>query len=194
MAFIRDPRPVRQQILSGLKISAVLIAVGATVLLLGPYIPVRRIEAYIWHLRHGNSIGIGQYRVPVPKYWYVWPMEGNPPTNGVLMTDLNTGDGISAQQSDLLKGRTLSEWSEWVSRAFATSQTTKKTGQRDYRINGETFRCLEEDFDNGPKLGHLYSIECLSEGGLEVQFMTGLGVGRGHDAAFYSLLQRIQKL
>jgi hypothetical protein len=190
----RDSRPVSQQVLSGLKIGAVVVAIGAGVgagVLIGPsYIPVHRIRTYIWHLRHGNTIDVGQYRLPAPTQWFV---ERNSQTD-VLMFDLNTGDSISAQKSDLLKGRTLSEWSEWVSRALATSQTMKKTGQRDYHINGETFRCIEQDFDTNLKVGHLYSIHCLSDGGLEVDFQAGLGVGREHDAAFYSLLQRIQRL
>jgi hypothetical protein len=68
----------------------------------------------------------------------------------------------------------------------------KTTGQRNFNISGETFLCIEQEVDLGPKLGHIYPIQCLSDGGLEVNFQSYLGVGRVHDAAFYSLLQRVQ--
>ena len=186
MAFIRDPRPVWQQVFSGLKIAAVLIAVGASALLLWPYIPVHRIEAYVWHLRHGNSIDIGQYRVPVPKQWYVWPMERNSLETGVIMTDLNSGDVISVDTN----GLTLSAWSDLMKRSLA-SKTLKATGQRSFSIRGEKFLCIEQDWDE--KFVHYYPIQCQSDGGLEVHFQSYPGVGRKHDAAFYSLLQRIQR-
>ncbi|MFL6440021.1 MAG: hypothetical protein ACJ71Q_20790 [Terriglobales bacterium] len=150
----RDSRAVSQQVLSGLKIGAVLIAIGAGMLICLSYIPVHRIEAYIWHFRNGNIVGVAQYRLPAPKQWFV---ERNS-DGGVIMVDLNTGDTIWAQKSGLLKGRALSLWSESVNRASAESQTLKTTRQRDFHINGETFRCIEQDFHVDPKLGHLHPI------------------------------------
>jgi hypothetical protein len=182
----RDPRPVSQQVLSGLKIGAVLIGIGAVVLISFSYIPVRRIEAYIWHLRHGNTIDVGQYRLPAPKQWFVERI-----SDEVLLADLNSGDSIFAWQHGLLKVRTLSEWSDLVERKLA-SETMKTTGQREFHIAGETFLCIEQDFEFDPKSGHLYPIQCLSDGGLEVNFLSR-GFGREHYAAFYSLLQRIQR-
>jgi hypothetical protein len=181
MAFIRDPRPVWQQVLSGLKIGAVLIAVGASVRVLWPYTPVPRIEAYIWHLRHGNTIEVGQYRVPVPKQWYVEHISAN----DMMLIDLNTGDVIRAGIDPV--GLTLSKWSDLNSRM----STMETTGQRDFHISGEKFLCFEQDLD--AKSARLYPIQCRSDGGLEVNFVPYLGVGRKHDAAFYSLMQRIQK-
>jgi hypothetical protein len=165
-----------------------------------------RIKAYIWHLRHGNTMDVGQYRVPVPKQWYVERTSVERTSDAVMLIDLNTGDGIFVYTSGLPKGRTLSSWADLVSRASATSATTKTTRQRNFNITGETFLCIEQEVappgdqlfhpqtDPGPMLGHLYPIQCLSDGGLEVSFQSYPGVGRMHDAAFYSLLQRVQKL
>lgn len=207
----RDPRPVSQQVVSGLKIGALLLAVGVGVVVCFSYIPAWtksaaahrievRIKAYIWHLRHGNTIDVGQYRVPVPKQWYVEHL-----SDTVMLIDLNTGDGIFVDPRGLPKGRSLSSWADLVGRASATSATMQTTRQRNFNISGETFLCIEQEVappgqlshpqtDPGPKLGHLYPIQCLSDGGLEVDFQSYFGVGRMHDAAFYSLLQRVQKL
>ena len=208
----RDPRPVSQQVVSGLKIGALLLVVGVGVVVCFSYIRAWtesaaahrievRIKATIWHLRHGNTIDVGQYRVPVPRQCYVEHL-----SDAVMLIDLNTGDGIFVYTSGLPKGRTLSSWADLVSRASATSATTKTTRQRNFNITGETFLCIEQEVappgdqlfhpqtDPGPMLGHLYPIQCLSDGGLEVSFQSYPGVGRMHDAAFYSLLQRVQKL
>jgi hypothetical protein len=200
MAMKRDPRPVSQQVVSGLKIGALLlVGIGVVVCLsyipvhrIEASIPVRRIEAHIWHLRHGNTIDVGQYRVPVPMEWYVEPRI----SDGVMLIDLNTGDSTFVQTSGLPKGRTLSSWADFVSRASAISATMKTTRQRNFNINGETFLCIEQEVDIGPRLGHIYiyPIQCLSDGGLEVRFQSHLAVGRMRYATFYSLLQRVQKL
>jgi len=33
-----------------------------------------RIEAWFWHLRHGEAVAIGGYAIPVPRNWYVSDM------------------------------------------------------------------------------------------------------------------------
>jgi hypothetical protein len=184
----RDSRPVSQQVLSGFKIGAVILAIGAVVLICYALIPAHRIEAFVWHLRYGNTVDFGQYRLPAPKYWYV---QRN--TDVVLMVDLNDGDTMWVWTNELQKVHPLSAWSNFVNRASTTSE--KRTiGQRDFQISGEMFRCIEQDFDLGPQLGHIYPIQCLSDGGLEVHFQSDPGVPREHYATFYSLLQKTQKL
>jgi hypothetical protein len=98
-------RPVSQQALSGLKMSAVLIALVIISLVLLSFIPVRRIEAFYWHWRHGTFVEIGTYRFPVPKQWYVDHVSAD----DFLIADLNTGDAISVRMNTRNRA-TLSAW------------------------------------------------------------------------------------
>ena len=185
MTMKRDSRPVAEQVLSGLKIGTVILAIGAGVLICFYYIPKHRIEAYFWHLRHGHTIDVGQYRVPVPQQWYVERIS----ENDAMLINLTTGDSILALTNGLPKP-TLSAWSNLTRRS--ANETMKPTGQRDFRISGESFLCIEQDFRT--KTMHLYPIQCRSDGGFEVIFQPYFNVRKEHDGAFYSLLQRIQKL
>jgi len=182
----RDPRSAWQQVLSGLKIAAAIVGVSAAALILASYIPTYRIEAWFWHLRH-NSIDVGHYRIPVPKRWYVL----NNSADLVLLTDLDSGDGISVVRNVFSSRLSLSAWSNLTLHP-PSSVKTQSTAQREFRISGETFLCIEQDMDMG--IAHLYPIECRSEGGIEVNFQPFINAGRKHDATFYALLQNFQKL
>jgi hypothetical protein len=146
-----------------LKIGALLLAVGVGIVVCFSYIrawtesaAAHRVETYIWHLRHGDTINFGKYRVPAPKQWYVKHI-----SDAVTLIDLNTGDSIFVQTRGLPKGRSLSWWADLVGRASATSATMKTTGQRNFNISGETFLCIEQEVDPGPKLGHIYPSSML---------------------------------
>jgi hypothetical protein len=69
--MIRDPRPVFEQVKSGFKIAGILVVVCAALLVLVSYLPIYRIEAWAWHWKHGNSIQVGEFTVPVPNEWGV---------------------------------------------------------------------------------------------------------------------------
>jgi hypothetical protein len=69
--MVRDPRPVFEQVKSGFKISSILVVVCAAVLVLASYLPIYRIKALAWHWKHGNSIQVGEFTVPVPNAWSV---------------------------------------------------------------------------------------------------------------------------
>lgn len=84
----------------------------------------------------------------------------------------------------------LSGWAELETRLNA-GRDLKTTGRRDFRINGESFLCLEQDFDM--KRFHIYPIHCGSSGTLEVIFEPNLMAGKTHHEMFYTLLQRVQK-
>ena len=72
--MIRDPRPVFEQVKSGLKIAAFIVILSAAVLVLWSFAQYR-IEAWAWHWKNGNSIDVGEFRVPVPNEWRVWQFE-----------------------------------------------------------------------------------------------------------------------
>ncbi len=182
----KDTRSVPQQVLSGLKIGAVLVGVVILLVVL-PSVPVRRIETYYWHLRHGNSIEVGRYRFPVPKQWYVESLSAN----DVMLVDLNTGDGIMLRMSSIPSRSTLGAWDALMSRPAADG-SMKVLGRKELQINGEKVLCVEKDLDT--KALRLYPIECRSEGALEVGFLPYLFDVKDHDQTFYSLLQQLQKL
>jgi len=182
-----DTRPVSKQVLSGLKISGVLIAVAVISLALLQFIPLRRIEASYWHMRHGASVEVGNYRFPVPKQWYV----DHYSVNDVMLVDLDTGDGITVRARSVPSYSTLPAWEALISRPMRDG-TTKVVGRRELRVSGETILCIEMNLDT--KAVRLYPIECRSENALEVSFVPYVFSSKDHDQMFYSLLQQVQKL
>lgn len=187
MRLQSESRPVSKQILSGLKVAAVLIGVAVLSLAVLRFVPVHRIEAYYWHLRHGNSIEVGGYRFPVPRQWYV----DQHSANDVLLVDLNTGDGITVRASSLPGRSALSTWEGLVAHPMRDG-STKVLGRRELHVNGETILCVETNLDT--KALRLYPIQCRSESALEVTFDPYVFSAKDHDPMFYSLLQQVQKL
>lgn len=181
MRLLDDTRTVTHQVLSGLKISAFGVGTVIMISIFLSFIPVHRIEAFYWHLRHGVFINVGVYHIPVPKHWYV----ADHSSNDVMMVDLDTGDGILVRTSSARP--TLAAWWAMTNRP-ASDGDMKIVGRRELQVGGETMICAERDLV--AKSIHMYPIECRSEDGLEVTFFAP----RGHDETFYSLLQQVQKL
>jgi len=182
MILKKDTRPISLQVVSGLKISAAIVAFVAGLLLCLSFVPVRRIEAFVWHLRHGTSVEVGGYRFPAPKQWYV---ESFSPDD-VLLVDLKSGDSIGVRLNDRSKRMTLAVWARLVGQT--RGDNIKVTGRKELHIGNEVFVCFEKDFDL--KKLHLYPIECRSEGALEVSFTPFFPPANNRNEAFYSLLQQ----
>jgi len=182
-----EARPVTQQLLSGLKISAVLVALVIVSLGLLRFIPMHRIEAYYWHLRHGNSIDVGRYRFPVPKQWYVESYSAS----DVMLVDLDTGDGIMVRTSSGPSRFTLAAWEALISRPMPDG-STKILGRKELQVSGERILCVETNLDT--KAVRLYPIQCRSESALQVTFQPYIFSAKDHDQVFYSLLQQVHKL
>ena len=182
-----DSRPVSKQILSGFKVASVLIGIGILSLLVLQFIPVRRIEAYYWHLRHGNSVEVAGYRFPVPRQWYVEQRSAN----DVMIVDLNTGDGITVRRGSVPGGSTLATWDTLTSLPVRDG-STKVLARRELQVSGETMLCVEKNLET--KALRLYPIQCRSESALEVTFNPYVFSAKDHDQMFYSLLQQAQKL
>jgi len=151
------------------------------------FIPVHRIEAFYWHVRHGTSVEVGSYRFPVPKQWYV----NHHSANDVMLVDLNTGDGITVRTSSGPGRSTLRTWEALTDRPIRDGSTTI-LGRRELQVNGETFLCIEKNLDT--KAVRLYPIECRSENALEVSFLPSPFSAKEHDQTFYSLLEQVQKI
>jgi hypothetical protein len=181
-----DARPVSKQVLPRLKISGALLAIAVISLVFLRFVPVHRIEAFCWHVRHGTAVEVGRYRFPVPKQWYV----DHYSANDVMLVDLNTGDGITVRTSSGPNRSTLPAWEALISRPMQDG--TKLLGRRELQVGGETMLCIEKNLDT--KAVRLYPIECRSENALEVSFLPYLFSAKDHDQMFYSLLQQVQKL
>src|SRR5947209_16432372 len=104
------------------------------------FVPVHRIEAYYWHLRHGTSVDIGRFRFPVPKQWYVDSYSAN----DVLLVDLNTGDSIMVRTSSGPNRFTLPAWETLISGPMRDG-STKILDRRELRVSGETILCFEKN-------------------------------------------------
>jgi hypothetical protein len=76
--MIHDQRPVLEQVRSGFKIAGILVVLTAALSVLATFFPIYRAEALWWHLRHGHTIQVGEFRVPVPTEWYVSSFEAGP--------------------------------------------------------------------------------------------------------------------
>lgn len=176
-----------KQVLSGLRASAVVILVAVMSLLFFHFIPIHRIEAYYWHLRHGFSVAVDSYRFPVPKQWYVDHVS----VNDVMIVNMKTGDGITVRTSSGPNRFTLPAWEALTSRSMPDG-STKVVGRKQLQVSGETVVCIEKNLDT--KAVRLYPIECRSERGLEVTFQPYIFSTKDHDEMFYSLLQQVQKI
>lgn len=73
--MIRDTRTISEQIRSGFKIAGILVVVSAASFVLVSFLPTHRIEAWWWHWKHGNSVQVGEFRVPISNEWDVWSFD-----------------------------------------------------------------------------------------------------------------------
>src|SRR6185437_4538155 len=185
MFLKRDTRPVWRQVVSGFKKGAVLIAVLVGITWASRFIPVTRIGAFVWHLRHGMWIDVGSYRFPAPKRWYVQQDSAA----GVMLVDMKTGDVIQVSTGRPLLVP-LSMWAERVARPVV-GIPTRTVGRRELQVGDESVLCIERDWDAG-KL-QLFSINCRFERGFEVEFTPHIS-GEADKEQFYSMLAQTRKL
>jgi hypothetical protein len=133
------------------------------------------IEAWAWHRRHGTSITVGSYVVPVPPNWFVENMDNG----NQMLTRLDTDDRSSTRQLKahagilLLLDRPLTgkEIDLLVSAELASlrKQGIDQARQRTFAVDGETISCLNTRSENAG----LYDAEpvhwtCRSPSGLQI--------------------------
>ena len=145
------------------------------------------IETRIWHLRHGDEIVLLDYRVPVPKNWYVMDTGDD----GRLLIRLDTQDRTGNPMRNR-KGRFHAFVSIDFSRTLSTMERldfwtsmqtsmVKKQGsepnQRSFNFNGETLSCVSgQKFSQiAPRTpqfleGDANTGECMSSGQLQLRF------------------------
>lgn len=170
---------------SGLIIAGTVVTFGALVLLCLWMVPVHRIESYLWRIRYGNFVTVGQFRFPVPKHWYVEAIS----TQMATLVDLDNGDGILLRSQKPPQGFTLARWSQL--QAGSAERPHKIRATRVFSVKGERLLCIERD-EALPRF-RMHSIECRTETGLDVLFTPKLGLDTERQGRFYSLVDQIQR-
>jgi hypothetical protein len=170
---------------SGLIIAATLLAFGVLVLLCLSLVPVHRVEAYVWHLRHGNFVTAGHFRFPVPEHWHVEVIS----QDMVMLVNLDNGDGVLLRSEKPPKGFTLARWSE-LQTTSSPERSIRAT--RELNVEGERVLCIERDDDL--TRFKMHSIQCRAETGLDIMFTPNLSLDSEGSGRFYALLSHVQKM
>jgi len=157
-----------------LKISATVAVVAIAVV---GIIWARRvqIETWAWHYRHGMSVAVGSYVIPVPANWFVENLD-----NGdKMLVRLDTDDKSSTRRLKahagilLLLGKPLTardvDFLKSVEITALRKQGIEVASQRTFSVDGETISCLNTKSDSTGA----YDVEpahwnCRSPGGLQV--------------------------
>ncbi len=135
-----------------------------------------RVASWVWHLRHGMAMNVGNYTVPVPANWYVKSQPGG----DQLLVRIDTADRTPPQRLKahatilLLLEAPLTD--QDLHRLLSLDiELLKQHGvepvlQRTFKIDSGTISCV-----GGDKLGSngVFDIEpvswrCASPGGLQI--------------------------
>lgn len=170
----------------------VLLCLGTT-LALTSYAAYRyrfRIHAIIWHARHGDSILLGAYRIPVPSPWFVKEAS----SNEAQIWNAETGEIM------LVRAR---PWPTVIDLDLWTGIENKMQdpqfvilARRKLQVGGESVVCLEKDLGTSVQsiTIHLPGVNCISAGQLEIQLFGGTHAAPRYDySEFYGLVSSIRK-
>ncbi len=145
-----------------------------------------RIEAWIWHLRHGQSDVFAKYAVPVPANWYVGDADEQIHTLIRLDTEDRTGEPKRDRKLRFHAIITLSTHAAFKPGQLdfmnsAQSSMLKKQGiepaVRTFDLGGEAMSCVGGGkFEQMLKSPRFYESDpnawnCWSSGWLQVQIM-----------------------
>ena len=145
-----------------------------------------RIETWWWHHQHGETLAIGEYRVPAPRDWHVMEQE-----SWSMLVRTGSDDRIALPPSDkrlrfpatlLVSDRSTSWDKEKLKRWIGLEASRlKKRGAdplaRDFAVEGETLSCIGgQRFSEVAGGAQFYVSDpvtwsCYSSGTLEVKIM-----------------------
>ena len=106
-----------------------------------------RLETWVWHYRHGASVTVGDYIVPVPANWYVEDLN----SSDKMLFRIDTDDRSPTRRLKahagimLLLGRQRSTKDLDVLRSFEIASLKKhgaEPGFRTLALNGEAVTCV----------------------------------------------------
>src|SRR5208282_3018941 len=164
----------------------------AALLVLVSYLPIRQIEAWVWHWRHGSSIQVGEFTVPVPNAWGV---DGFDVGGGIQEVQLVNTEGGKPFWATITITAEPSWQREIVQADFASSRRRMMENLgihvRDTRqlvIGGVSGLCL--DGETAMTGIPVRSISCYLGTSLSVEY-----IGSSLTApSFYSILDGISKV
>jgi hypothetical protein len=185
----RETRTVAAQVRSGFKIAGIMIVVLASVLFLLTFLPIYRLEAWVWHLRHGNNIQAGGMIVPVPSEWLVRAFDGGM-THEIELTNTKGGQPfwgmitITVEQPP--RNINLDDFANFQRRVMENFGL-QVMGPRQLNVDGVSGLCL--DGQATIMTGNLRNIACRVGTNLVLEY-------RGSPleaSSFYSILDGIAK-
>jgi len=132
-----------------------------------------RIESRLWHFRHGNTLEIGKYTVPIPENWYATSIgEGQ---HIAMRTDtedrsvtkrLKTRAAIGIRLSTPVKDYVAKE------EIWLQSQTggSRPASQRIFHVDGDTLLCTGGELVASGGIPDIAPVgwNCKSDGGLTI--------------------------
>jgi hypothetical protein len=160
-----------------------LRALSLTLIFLGGWVAYRHhigIETWLWHLRHGNSVNVGNYIVPVPENWYVESQSDG----SQLLVRTDTAQPVTAKRAWIhasilllpeapLKIEDLHRLSS-LEAGSLKQHGVEPVSQRSFDVAGETISCV-----GGDKLGSggildkdPTSWRCNASGGLAITLLS----------------------
>jgi hypothetical protein len=144
-----------------------------------------RIQAKIWHWRHGYWAHVGNYEIPVPDGWLVQTYEGQA---GIGLLDtrahLNFVDiHVDSSAPD------LDTWVERRRQVLRYLLGLREIQEKTLKIGDERIACLGgyEFRETLPVANSLVRLDCLSTGHLRVVF------GGTNTEEFYAIISQIRK-
>jgi|GEM_PF-3062918 len=157
------------------KLTQILLVVAVALAGWSGYGERLRITAWVWHVRHGGVLRLGDYLIPVPINWYV---NDYGPGDQILIR-LDHAKGMSSNSThlpatiSLLEEPPLKDINYWES--FVTSEYKKRGTDavlhREISLDSETLDCVGGNAlpaAEGKKIPIGVSWDCRSLGSLEI--------------------------
>lgn len=181
-----------------------LLGISSLVLLFSMAPPYTVLSAWLWHVRHGDSVRVGRYEIPVPPHWMAMPPEWlgkrDDQTSIVLVNTAMplTSPSIHHAHSVILAS---SPWNPVANPNLPFWENTQERWLQKNRVDpiekqvftvgSDKVECIGGDTSALPQLQNtdFVSLFCASTGPLNLMF-----TGEPSELAnFYSLAQSIQK-
>jgi hypothetical protein len=179
-----------------------LLLLFVAILALGYFSYTRRyqIAAKLWHWRHGNTVTLGKYKIPVPEGWLI----NSAPAGLTAFILVNTAPAryrdrkfhapavINFASFQPIGTSRLDSWLT-DERQRLEREGVKAVTERTLHLADETVVCiggneLREMIKGAGVDTDVISLHCKSDGGLDVLF-----VGDPTDVDFYTLLAQVAK-
>jgi hypothetical protein len=146
-----------------MRVQSILLALAVVAAAWGAYTHRLRIETWIWHFRHGNTLDVGDVVVPVPANWHVETLG----KTEELLVRVDTADqtpyrrlkahsSISLLVEKPLNDQDLNRLTS-LELAFMKQHAADSISQRTFNVDGGTIVCIGGDkpgsmgiYDNEP--------------------------------------------